>query len=173
MVNRDYSIVKQDTSPILTRESGSLQNITPLGAITSIVESITNVVNVYIREKNLTERVRLECEAAVTIARQNVEKMLIQKEIFLEMLKHDKEKRNLIMESIDRFWKQIELFDDELKSTKFQIIYSNPESLSYLIKYKVNIIEQIEKLLTTYYSGNVINNLTNNFQNKILLEESL
>jgi hypothetical protein len=159
MGKKTDAIVKQDTSTTIARDTNGVGKITPWGAIATITDSISNVINVWNRERNITERVRLECIAAIQIAKLSVDKMRIQKDAYEKFLQDKKEDRIVLKENLDKFWKQVEIWDNKFKNLDLEEMKKHEDLLSKYMEFKKAILTQIVNLFSHYYQRNINSNL--------------
>ena len=157
-MKKQNAIVKQDTSAQIVRAKGAVDNITPWGGVASIVDSFTDCINVWNRERNITERVRAECSAAIEIAMLNVKRMRVQKKAFDAILKDKRKERNLLNKNLDNFWKQVESLDEKFGNLDLEEMKKHQDLLSMYMDFKKDTLAKIETLFSSYYNNRTTGN---------------
>lgn len=159
MNKNKYAIVSQDTSTSIARSNDSIGSATPWGAIASITDSITNVINVWTRERNITERVRLECNVSIEIAKKSLEEWKIRQKAWEILLEDKKKDRIILKENLDKFWMQIEIWDNKFKDLNLDEMKKHEDLLNKYMEFKKDLLTKIENMFSDYYKRKLSTNL--------------
>ena len=121
------------------------------GAVAEISSAIIGVVDTWKREDNFTERVRIECSNTLALAREKVKEIAIKKEAWEKTLKERSKDRKLLKTNLDKYWKNVEIWDAKFSKLDFNEMKSSRELLKDYMSFKSDVLKQITDLMKDYY----------------------
>jgi hypothetical protein len=137
---------KSVDSPLITAPP-----VNPVDAIAVVSASILKVVDTWKREEALTERVRLECRVAIETVRARVYELEVKKSAWKSYLKNRAADRSLLERNLQKFWKQVAIWDDKFKGLNFEEMKVNRELLNDYMQFKIDVLSKIDSLMQEYY----------------------
>ncbi|MCC6256317.1 MAG: hypothetical protein IT276_15495 [Ignavibacteriaceae bacterium] len=158
MQNKITKQNKNDLQKTVKPKVSSKENSKPLigafnaaGAVAEITTAIVGVVDTWTREAALTERVRIECRNALALAREKTKELEIKKDAWEKTLKERSKDRKLLTENLNKYWKNVEIWDKKFDGLDFEEMKTNRELLNDYMNFKTEVLKQITDLMKDYY----------------------
>lgn len=142
--------VVQDTSTNIQRKQVA-PAVTVAGAVGSVIDAITNCINVWNRERQITKRVRAECQAAIKIARAEVDKIEHQKKAYFAMLASRAKDRMTLERQLDKMWHQVEIWDEKFRTLDLEEMKKHQDLLQTYLEFKKDTLGRISSMFEAYY----------------------
>lgn len=137
--------------PSKTKSVPLIGSFNAAGAIAEISVAISNVIDTWKREESLTERVRIECRNTLALAREKTKELEIKKVAWEKTLKERSKDRTLLTENLNKYWKNVEIWDKKFDGLDFKEMKTNRELLNDYMNFKTEVLKQITDLMKDYY----------------------